>query len=151
VRFNIEWTLFMEVTTIQKCEKLLSHVAHLLGSQFASIKIEPYWKEQGTFKVIAQSAFDAPTTRDGLYEIMMLLNRLAGTWVVKGPTLDDSWTFSGMAQPNTPIRVQGVKSVAFHSSARVTQTPAMVHPVTAAMNVPEGGTANENQLNSPTL
>ena len=150
MRFDINWSFFLEVTTRQKCEKLLDQVTQLLGFRFSNLKIEPYWKEQETFKVSAQSSFDAPSAKDGLYELVMLLNRMASTWVVKGPKVDDSWTFSGMAQPGTTIRVPGIKSVAFDASSPAPQAPAFVKFGTA-VNVPEGGTTKENQLNSPTL
>jgi hypothetical protein len=130
MRFNVDWTFFLEVTTQQKCEKLLDQVSQSLGFPFSNLKIEPYWKERGTFKVIAQSSFDAPAAKDGLFDIMMLLNRLASTWVVKAPTLEDLWTFSGMAQPET-LRIQGIKSITFESTAQATQAPMLVDSVAA--------------------
>src|ERR1700680_2638180 len=105
MRFIFDWIFFSEVTTQQKCQRILDKIADLFGCALSDIKIERYWKDETKFKIQARSSLNAPTAADGLFLIMTKLNHLAPKWVVGGPAEDGSG-FSGTTKES--IRIDGL-------------------------------------------
>ena len=115
MKINVDWTFFLDVGTKGKCDKLIDKIRKSLDLELAVAKIEHYWKDKTLFKVNARSVFDAPTARDGLYLVMMTIDRLAHAWLVSVPKEEDHWEFGGTANRGS-IRLQGIDSISFNAS-----------------------------------
>jgi hypothetical protein len=133
MRFAIEWTFFLEVSTQQKCERIVGQIAELIGCELSILNIERYWKDETTFKILARSSFSASTIPDGLYTTMCMLNHLARTWLITTPAEDDVARFSGTAQKGS-TKTKGVHAIFFESISEAIapiQIPDVVEPRSA--------------------
>lgn len=115
MEFRINWTIFLDVKTRIKCDKVVDKIRKSLDLELTVVEIEHYWKDKTLFKVNARSVFDAPTVRDGLYIVMMTTSRLARAWIVAVPQEADHWEFGGTANPGS-IRLPGIDSIGFDAS-----------------------------------
>lgn len=115
MRIDICWTILLEVTTPQKCEKMIDKISQTLEYKLSDTAIEKYWKDETKYKITATSSVDVPNQKDGFYEIMIRLGRLARSWVVSGP-VENLWVFSGTTPPGS-IRISGINWISFDSSS----------------------------------
>lgn len=115
MKFSIDWTVFLDVNTRTKCDKLIDKISKSLELELTDVKIEQYWKDKTLFKVNARSDFDAPTVKDALFLVMTTASRLAHAWIVAVPPEEPQWEFGGSANPGS-IRLQGIDSIAFAAS-----------------------------------
>ena len=116
--FCVDWTLFVKVSTSQKCERIIDTVQKALGISFSQVTKDRYWKDKSLFKVDAKSCVTAPATKDAFYAIMTAANGLARRWVVNGPTEGGIWEFAGTAEKSS-IRIQGIESIDFRSASNI--------------------------------
>jgi hypothetical protein len=108
----IHWNIFANVNSEQKCRKVITSIEKALGSNFANLKIEKYWKDKHLFKVQAISKIDVRSDRDGFFDIMTKAGHLSRSWSISTPSENSPLEFGGASQPGSGI-IPGIDSVAF--------------------------------------
>ena len=115
MKFYIDWNFLLAVTNQQKCDKVMTKIANLLGTAFSEVKSERYWKEKALYKVRAHSTFDASNSKDALDATMRTIGLLSPAWIVVVPSDDESWEFGGTSSPGA-VSLQGIDSISFSAS-----------------------------------
>jgi hypothetical protein len=112
--FFIEWTLFLNVSSVQKCEKIIDELKDRIPN-LNTEKIEKYWKEIGLYRVVLKSSTKVETTfvdKDKrLLIVLELIYKLADQWTLSNPFDDE---FCGMAVRNF-IKNPAIHSIDFRS------------------------------------
>jgi len=81
----------------EKAQRQLRRAEQLLGSELRVNGCERYWKIPELWTCNAATEFDAASVSDQTTRCLLLANRLANSWQVRGPHLRPDGTLEGFS------------------------------------------------------
>ncbi len=99
----VYWSLIFRVGNRDKAMKELRRAESLLGQSLQVASFEPYWKTEGQWRCEATAQIQAASVAELVTNALLLADRLAGWWHVRGPSLDEAGklrSFHGAFQDN---------------------------------------------------
>lgn len=99
----VYWSLIFRVGNRDKAMKELRRAEALLGRTLQVASFEPYWKIDGRWRCEATAQIPAASVAEVVTNALLLADRLAGGWHVRGPSLDETGkllSFHGAFQDN---------------------------------------------------
>jgi hypothetical protein len=91
----VYWSLIFRVGNRDKAMKELRRAEALLGRSLQVASFEPYWKTGGQWRCEATAQIEATSVAELVTNVLVLANRLAGWWHVRGPFLDQTGKLLG--------------------------------------------------------
>lgn len=122
MQVSIDWRIFMVTGSADKCRRVIDKIKRSTNFEFENIVIEPYWKEDGIFLVVAHTYKNASSLSEALGEVLAGMVRLSTAWTIAGPIQSDQeWEFNGSANQES-VLIHGIKAIDFNMLAIVTES-----------------------------
>jgi hypothetical protein len=84
---QVAWRLMFRVNDASGANRCLARTRDLLPSEVVEAP-KPYWKIPELWEVALRSPFASPAAT-GVFELLLVANRLASDWLVSGPLIEN--------------------------------------------------------------
>jgi hypothetical protein len=83
---EVAWRLMFRVNDASGADRCLTRTRELLPSEVVEAP-KPYWKLPELWEVALRGRFASPAAT-GVFELLLVANRLASDWLVSGPLIE---------------------------------------------------------------
>jgi hypothetical protein len=87
---EVAWRLMFRVNDASGAGRCLTRTRELLPAEVVEVP-KPYWKMPELWEVALRSPFASPAAT-GVFELLLVANRLASDWLVSGPLIENDGT-----------------------------------------------------------
>jgi len=98
---EVAWRLMFRVNDAAGAGRCLTRARELLPAEIVEGP-KPYWKIPELWEVALRSPFTSPAAT-GVFDLLLVANRLASNWFVSGPLIEDATVsvFEGVFDGNS--------------------------------------------------
>jgi hypothetical protein len=123
----IHWQAFLQVSSREKAERLLSRLGQAIGQEIPIGECERYWKDASLCRVTFTSWLPGADLAPAVVEMLRVASQIAGRWIVGAPQLYEGgqWEFAGTAV-NQTIAIPGVTDIDFRVGTVAPSEPEAV-------------------------
>jgi len=84
---EVAWRLMFRVNNASRADRCLARTRELLPAEVVDAP-KPYWKMPDLWEVALRSPLASPAAT-GVFELLLVANRLASNWLVSGPLIEN--------------------------------------------------------------